>query len=485
MDTPRVRFAPSPTGFLHVGGARTALFNWLYARRHGGVFVLRVEDTDQARSTEESRQAIFDAMTWLGLDWDEGPGVGGSYGPYLQMERLDIYREYADRLVEEGKAYRCYATAEELKTMRDAAQKAGKQFVYPHLWRNKTKADWPSDEKYVIRFKTPLDGETSFDDLVFGKITTPNHTIQDFVIQRSDGIPLYNFGVVLDDVLMKINLVARGADHIINTAPQVLLYQAMNYAVPKLAHLPMLLAPNGEKLSKRNADKYSIPIGVLQYRDLGYSPTALLNYLVRFGWGHGDQEIFSRDEMIQLFDFEGINKKDGKYDIRKCIDVNHKHLNDEKLMPTDDYVKSVVPFLKQRGLEEPAREKLEAAIATIRPRGKTFAEAADGMDFYFRDNVQWDEKAKAKFLKPEAASNLRGMADVLEGCDPFEVAEMEALVNAWLEEKSLSIKQVAQPARVAVTGRSASPGLYEVMVILGKAETLKRLRDAASLAEVG
>ncbi len=492
----RVRFAPSPTGSLHIGGVRTALFNWLYARRHGGTFVLRIEDTDQARSTEESTRGIFESLRWLGLDWDEGPDKGGPYGPYTQTERLATYREFADRLVEEGKAYRCYATTEELDKLRRLAKAKNQHFVYPHLWRDKTKADWLEGQPYVIRFKTPLTGETSFVDEVFGPITTPNDSpsVQDFILLRSDGIPLYNFGAVVDDILMKITLVARGRDHIGNTTPQVLLYRALGAEPPKFAHLPMMLAPDGKKLSKREGRKYNIPITVTRfvdevgpldgYRDLGYSPAGLLNYLVRFGWSHGDQEVFSRRELAEFFDVSGINKSDGKFDAKKCLAVNHDHLKSEALTPAAEYVELLAPHLEARGLRADDPAYLARALATVRERARTFVEAAYMLDFYLRDEPQFEEKGRA-LLKPGAEAALGGLRAVVAGVEPFESKGLEAAINAWLEAEGLAIKDVAQAARAALTGRAASPPLFDVMAALGRERTLRRLDAGAALAAGG
>ncbi len=482
-DRPRVRFAPSPTGYLHIGGARTALFNWLYARRHGGTFVLRIEDTDQARSTDESTRAILDSMRWLGLDWDEGPEVGGAYGPYTQMERLALYEQTANRLVDEGKAYRCYATKEELDALRKAAEAEKKQFFYPHLWRDKTPADWPTDRPYVIRMKTPLSGETVFDDEVFGRIVTPHAAIQDFVLLRSDGVPLYNFGAVVDDVTMKIDLVARGRDHIVNTPQQVLLYEALGYPVPRFAHLPMMLAPDGKKLSKREAERYDIPVSVTAYRDRGFSPLGLLNYLVRFGWSHGDQETFTLDELVRVFGFESAGRGDGKFDMKKCLAIHQKILKDEAYTRADDYRRMLAPHLAARGLAPRDEATTDQAIATVRERARTFVEAAEALDFYFRDELQWDEAAKQKFLVAAAAPHLRALADVVGAVEPFGRASLDAAVGAYLAREGLEIKTVAQPARVALTGRSVSPGLFEVMAVLGRDATVARLRAGAQLAE--
>jgi glutamyl-tRNA synthetase len=487
----RVRFAPSPTGSLHIGGVRTALFNWLYARRFGGTFVLRIEDTDQERSTEESTRGIFDALRWLGLDWDEGPDKGGPYGPYTQTERRALYRQYADRLVEEGKAYRCYATKEELDKLRRLAEAKKQQFVYPHLWRDKTSADWLDGKPYVIRFKTPLTGATTFRDEVFGEVTTPNDSpsIQDFILLRSDGLPLYNFGAVVDDVTMKISLVARGRDHLGNTTHQAMLYRALGAELPRFAHLPMMLAPDGKKLSKREGRKYNIPITVTDYvdelgtlagyRELGYSPDALLNYLVRFGWSHGDQEIFARRELVEHFDVVGINKSDGKFDAKKCVAVNHDHLKSEALTPTDRYLELLAPHLAARGLAAPDPAYLCRALATVRERARTFAEAAHMLDFYLRDEPEFDDKARA-LLTAEAAPLLRAFRGVVAATEPFEAKALEDATHAWLAAEGRNIKDVAQPARAALTGRTASPPLFDVLTALGRESALKRLDAGAA-----
>src|SRR6187200_875607 len=315
----RVRFAPSPSGYLHIGGARTALFNWLWARNQGGQFILRVEDTDQERSSLESVRAIMDALRWLGLDWDEGPEVGGKFSPYFQSDRKPHYRAAAEALIRAGKAYRCYCTKEELDEQRTALKlkdpKA--QFVYPKTCRNRQ--DEP-DLPFVVRFKSPEAGATEFSDLVFGHVSTPNSQQQDFVILRQSGLPLYNLGAVVDDHEMEITLVARGRDHIGNTPQQVLLYQALDWKLPEFAHLPMMLSQKGEKLSKRHA-----AVSVAEYRDKGYTPEGVLNYLVRFGWSYGDQEIFSRQQLTELFSWDRVYKSDGKFDEKKFAHVAFQH----------------------------------------------------------------------------------------------------------------------------------------------------------------
>ena len=477
MTKPRLRFAPSPTGYLHIGGVRTALFNWLWARKTGGTFVLRIEDTDLERSTEESREIILDSLRWLGLSWDEGPGVGGPHGPYMQTERLALYKEYAEKLIASGHAFRCYCTKEELDAQREALKKQDPkaQFKYPGTCRDRT--DQP-DKKNVIRFKAPREGAVTYVDKVFGEITTPNVENQDFVIMRSDGVPLYNFGAVVDDVTMGITLVARGRDHMINTPPQILLYQALGAPVPEFAHLPMMLAANGEKLSKRHG-----AVSVTDYRDKGYAPAAVLNYLARFGWSFGDQEVFSRDELVQAFSWENCGRGDGKFDEKKFISINHEHLKTERLVPAGEDPERVLPFLAQRGIEGVTKEAVLAALYTVRERARTYVEAADMLDYFFRDTPVMDEKAQKKFLVKDAAARLRGFRDALAGAAEWTEATLEAAANAHLEAAGLQIKDVAQPARVALTGRSASPGLYQVLFVLGRDASLARLSRGAELAD--
>jgi glutamyl-tRNA synthetase len=472
---PRVRFAPSPTGYLHIGGVRTALFNWLWARKHNGVFILRIEDTDQERSTEESRNVIVDALRWLELDWDEGPLVGGPNGPYFQMERLSIYKEFAERLIRQGSAYRCYCTKEELDAQRAAlrARDPKAMFVYPGTCRHRT--DHP-DKPFVVRFVAPTSGVVSYTDMVFGEVTTPNSAQQDFVLLRSDGVPLYNFGAVVDDVTMGITLVSRGRDHMVNTPPQILLYEALGYPRPAFAHLPMMLAPTGEKLSKRHG-----AVSVGEYRSMGYSPMGVLNYLARFGWSFGDEEIFSREDLIAKFDFSHVGKADGKFDPKKFADVAFEHLKRPDLTPTLRYAAMVRPFLAEIGITDPDEKKLSEAISTIRERARTLKEAADAMSYYFRPPV-FDEKAKKKFLTPENAGRLAELKNVLASLERWDMASIEAAIGAWLASKNLSMKDVAQPARVALTGRGVSPGIYEVLAVLGKNESLARIDRGIELS---
>jgi glutamyl-tRNA synthetase len=473
---PRVRFAPSPTGYLHIGGARTALFSWLWARKHGGSFILRIEDTDRERSTDESRQVILESLRWLGLDWDEGPDIGGPHAPYLQMQRLGLYREYAERLISQGKAYRCYCTKEDLEAARTAlkARDPKATFRYPGTCRNRK--DEP-DRPYVVRFAAPTEGSVVYDDLVFGTITTPNSAQQDFVLVRSDSVPLYNFGAVVDDIDMGITLIARGRDHMVNTPPQILLYQALGASLPQFAHLPLMLAQSGEKLAKRHA-----AVSVGEYRALGYPPAGVLNYLARFGWSHGDQEIFSREELIEKFDFADVGRGDGRFDPKKFADVAFEHLKRPEFADIQSYRAMVRPFIGEAGIKQPTDQHLDQAITTVRERARTLREAATAMAFYFQPPV-FDEKAKAKFLTTQNGPHLAALAGLLRSVETWTVASLEATVTAWLASKNLAIKDVAQPARVALTGRSASPGLFDVLAVLGKHESIARIDSALDLLD--
>jgi glutamyl-tRNA synthetase len=476
-DAPRLRFAPSPTGYLHIGGVRTALFNWLWARKTRGTFVLRIEDTDQERSTDASRQIILDSLGWLGIDWDEGPGVGGPFAPYTQMERLPLYKEVSEKLVREGKAYRCYCTKQELDAQREALKKKDPkaQFRYPGTCRDRK--DEPS-LPFVVRFKVPSSGAVTYVDKVFGEVTTPNASQQDFVLLRSDGVPLYNFGAVVDDVGMGITLVARGRDHMVNTPPQILVYEALGARVPEFAHLPMMLAPSGEKLSKRHG-----AVSVGDYRDQGYAPAAVLNYLVRFGWSSGDQEVFSVDELIAKFDWKDCGRGDGKFDAKKFLAIDWEHLKSPKLMPDAEYALRVAPFLAKRGIARVDEAALLRALPSIRDRAHTFVEAADLLDFFLRDEPVVDEKVAAKALTLAAAGHLRKMIGVLEACASWNEAALDLALKAWVEGDGLSFKDIAQPARVALTGRGASPSLHQVLAALGKSVSIARLEKAAFRAE--
>jgi glutamyl-tRNA synthetase len=475
--TLRMRFAPSPSGYLHIGNVRSTLFTWLWCKKQGGTFVLRVEDTDQDRSSIDSVRAVLDDLKWLGLQWDEGPEVEGPFAPYFQSERKAIYRAHTEQLIREGKAYRCYCTKEELDAQREALKAANPKanFVYPGTCRDRK--DQP-DLPFVVRFRSPSTGTTDFTDLVFGHISTPNSAQQDFVLMRTDGYPLYNLAATIDDHLMEITLVARGRDHIGNTPQQILLYRAFGWQPPEFAHLPMMLSSKGEKLSKRNGS-----VSVKEYRDKGYTPMGVLNYLVRFGWSAGDKEIFSREELIQLFSWDHVNKGDGKFDDKKFADVAFEQLKQPTLTTLDEYVAWVTPFLALRGLDDPDEALLRRAIPGVRERARTLVDAAHDLDFYFREPPELDEKARQKFLTAAAAPHLRALGSFIDGVAPWQAEPLETAFKSWVESSGLTMKDVAQPARVALTGRTASPPLFEVMEVLGKARSLSRLAKAAEIAQ--
>lgn len=474
MSNVRVRFAPSPTGYLHIGGVRTALFNWLWARKTGGTFVLRIEDTDQGRSTPESRAIILESLRWLGMDWNEGPEVGGDFGPYTQMERLDIYKKYAEKLIADGKAYRCYCTSEELDAerqrldeLRKSTKNKGLVFKYPGTCRDRK--DQPN-RPYVIRFKAPTEGVVTYTDKVFGKIVTPNIENQDFVLMRSDGIPLYNFGAVIDDLTMGINLVARGRDHMINTPPQILIYNALGVDVPEFAHLPMMLSPTGEKLSKRHG-----AVSVTEYRDAGYSPAAVLNYLARFGWGFGNQEVFSLNNLIEAFSWDNCGKNDGRFDTKKFAAIQFEHLKHPELSSDEEYAHRVIPFLYSRGLGDLNHARVRDAVRIIRHKSKTFIEAANELDPIFRQDIVIDPDAANKFFTTLAKERLQDYSRSLMTIDNWTEESIRSETMGWLGRINSSLKEMGQPIRVAVSGRANSPELFQMMHVMGKDLTINRI----------
>jgi glutamyl-tRNA synthetase len=469
MTAPRVRFAPSPTGYLHIGGARTALFNWLYARRHGGAFVLRIEDTDRVRSTQPAVEAILEGMRWLGLDWDEGPGVGGPHGPYFQTERLDVYRAQADRLLAEGKAYVCTCTKEELDVLRKQAEASKVQFRYPGTCRHEHR---DRSQRHVIRLIVPETGATSFDDLVKGTISTPHDTLQDEVILRGDGMPLYNFGAVVDDLTMAINLVARGDDHVNNTARQILIYQALGHPVPAFAHLPMILGADKTRLSKRHG-----ATNLMSYKDMGFMPQALVNYLVRLGWSHGDQEIFTLAELVEHFDWKQVGATAGVFNPDKLLWVNHQWL---RALSDDDLARGAVPYFAAAGLAAADDEKLRLVVRQLRERAKSFVEIVQQARYFYAP-IQLDEKARQKQLTAEAKPLLQAVRDGVAGMATMELPALEQLFADVAARAGVGLGKVAQPVRVALTGGTASPGIHDVVQILGKAETLARLDAGLAL----
>ena len=468
-DNVRVRFAPSPTGYLHIGGARTALFNWLWARRTGGTFVLRIEDTDRERSTQQAVDAILDAMRWLGLDWDEGPGVGGPYAPYSQTERLEVYKRYAEKLIAEKKAFACYCTREELEAGRKQAEAEKRQFKYPGTCRDKP---FDPSRPHVIRFRMPETGATTYHDLVKGPITTPHDTLQDEVILRGDGVPLYNFGALVDDIEMKISLVARGDDHVNNTARQILMYEALGAPVPAFAHLPMILGADKTRLSKRHG-----ATSVTAYRDMGYLPHAVVNYLARLGWSHGDQEIFTMEELIRYFDFKDAGATAGVFNPDKMTWVNHEWM---RQLSRDEVARQAVPYFRAAGLPAEDDEKLRHIADVGRERAKTFGEMVQQFRYFYAP-IRLDPKAKDKLLTTDTKPSLQAVRDGVAGLPALETPALEKLFHDVAAARGLSVGKVAQPVRVALTGGTASPGIYDVLQILGREEGLKRLDDALRL----
>ena len=460
----RTRFPPSPTGYLHIGGARTALFNYLFARRHGGTFVLRIEDTDRERSTPESTRAILDSLTWLGLEWDEGP--------FFQSERGDLYRASAERLLSEGKAYRCWCTADELEARRQAALAAGRRPAYDRSCRELTAAPAGRDA-HVLRFRTPLDGETAIDDQVKGRVVFQNAELDDFVIQRSDGSPIYNFCVVVDDVDMAITHVIRGDDHLANTPRQILIYQALGASLPVFAHVPLILGLDKTRLSKRHG-----ATSVMAYRDLGYLPEAVVNYLARLGWSHGDQELFSREELIRHFALESVGKSAGIFNPEKLEWVNFQYM---KATPPAELAALLVPFLEQAGLPVPAdRAWLTRVVETLRERAKTLVELADFCRFYLVETIEPEAKAAAKHLVPSVAGALAELIERLSALPRWESSTIEEAFQATIAARGMKLGTLAQPVRVAVTGGTVSPGIFEVLDVLGRERSLARLHRAAA-----
>lgn len=467
----RTRFAPSPTGYLHIGGARTALFNYLFSRHHGGRFILRIEDTDRERSTEEAIEAILQGLKWLQLEWDEGP--------YRQTDRLSIYREKIQRLLNEGRAYPCVCSPEVLEAKRQDALKARRKPAYDGTCRPKDGQD-PSvlskqlstqGKPFTVRFLSPQDGTTAVEDAVKGRVVFENSELDDLIIARSDGSPTYNFCVVVDDVDMRITHVIRGDDHLANTPRQVLLYRALGYTTPQFAHVPLILGTDKARLSKRHG-----ATSVTAYRDMGYFPEALVNYLVRLGWSHGDQEIFSREELIEKFTLENVGKSAGIFNPEKLLWLNSHYM---RTLPLSRLAEEVVPFIAAKGYSVPQDKRwLEKMIQTLQERAKTLTELLDMAHFYLSDEILLDEKAAKKFLTREAREPLAELARRLASLADFVEPAVERIFAEILAERGLALGNLAQPVRVALTGSTASPGIYEVIAVLGKERTLKRLNKA-------
>jgi len=468
MSEIRLRFAPSPTGYLHIGGARTALFNWLLARKLGGKFILRIEDTDVARSTQESVDAILQGMEWLGLDWDEGP--------YYQSDNFPLYKDKVQQLLAEGRAYKCYCTAEELEAKREKALKEGGKPKYDGTCRNC--GDVPDDRPFVIRFKAPQDGVTAFNDLIKGPISFNNEELDDLIIQRTDGTPTYNFVVVVDDASMNITTVIRGDDHINNTPRQILLYQALGVPVPRFAHVPMILGADKSRLSKRHG-----ATSVMAYRDMGLLPEAMINYLVRLGWSCGDEEIFSREELIEKFSIEAVGKSAGVFNPEKLLWLNAHYI---KTGDPERLAGLLEPFLAERGVvPKPKAPDLSAVVKTLQERSKTMLEMADGALFYFTSELVYDEESLAKHIKPETAGYLQVLIKALADVADFSHDTIEAVFKNVCADLGIKMGQIGPAVRIALSGGTVSPSIYEVMEVLGREETCRRLELAVASFAAG
>jgi glutamyl-tRNA synthetase len=466
-NTVRVRFAPSPTGALHIGGVRTALFNWLFARHFNGTFILRIEDTDQTRSTDESIRIILDGMKWLGLDWDEGP--------FRQTERREIYQAHVEKLLKEGKAYHCYCTPEELDSRRKEALAAGKPPKYDRKCRSLTSP--VEGRTAAVRFLSSDEGQTVVHDLIRGDVTFENQQLDDLIIRRSDGLPTYNFAVVVDDVTMNITHVIRGDDHLNNTPRQIQLYQALEYEPPKFAHLPMILGSDKTKLSKRHG-----ATAVTEYIDLGYLPEALVNYLARLGWSHGDQEIFTPQELIKNFSLENVGKAPSVFNQEKCNWLNHHYI--QQADPAR-LANLVLELLKKDGVvkqgDEPDLEWFKRLVTILTERSHTLVEMKTAALPFIMGEVSLDEKARAKHLTPDVAPLLTELTERLRSVTSFTHAEIEKIFNELVTEKGIKLGKLAQPVRVALTGGTVSPGIYDVIEVMGKDKTIKRIERAANL----
>jgi glutamyl-tRNA synthetase len=457
----RVRFAPSPTGHLHVGGARTALFNWLYARHHEGRLILRIEDTDRSRSTEENIGFIEEALTWLGLDWDEGPPTPG----YRQTERMAIYAEHAATLIATGRAYHCACSPEQLDEERRAAEARKETFRYSGRCRDRGLAAG------ALRLRIPDEGATVVNDLIHGPVTFEHRQLDDWILVRSDGTPTYNFCVVVDDVSMRITHVIRGNDHLSNTPKQILCYEALGYPVPEMAHVSMILGADRSRLSKRHG-----ATSVQAFRDQGILADAMVNYLARLGWSHGDQEIFAREELIRLFDIKEVSSAGAVFDQTKL-----EWLSQEYLKRTDDgrLADLAAPFIARAGLPVPAdRAWLGRAAATLKERARTLAELVEAGRFYFERPRAWDPKAAAKLFTAAGAERLTVLLDELGAPGDFTPPSLESRYRALADRLGLKLVDLAQLTRLAVTGRTASPPLFEVLALLGRDETVERVRAA-------
>ena len=464
MTEIRTRFAPSPTGYLHIGGARTALFNYLFARHHRGQFVLRIEDTDRERSTPEAIAAILESLRWLQLEWDEGP--------FFQTQRLSLYRAKIEELLAKGKAYPCVCTPQELEAKRQAAQKEKRKPSYDGTCRPRegVAPALPTDKPFTVRFRSPQAGTTVVNDAVKGTVVFDNRELDDLIIARSDGTPTYNFCVVVDDIDMRITHIIRGDDHLANTPRQIQLYEAFGEPLPEFAHVPLILGTDKARLSKRHG-----ATSVTSYRDMGYFPEAVVNYLVRLGWSHGDQEIFSHEELIKKFSLDAVGKSAGVFNPEKFLWLNFHYM---KTKPLPELAREIVPYIQAKGYAVPDDSRwLQNMIATLRERAKTLTDLVESARYFLTDDYPVDEKAAKRFLAPEIGAPLSKLIEKLSGLDDFTEANVEQAFSDVLTELGLPMGKLAQPVRVALTGSTVSPGIHEVIAVLGKTRTLERLRS--------
>ncbi len=463
MTKPVLRFAPSPTGYLHIGGARTALFNWLYARHSGGKFLLRIEDTDRERSTTDAVGAIFNGLTWLGLDWDGEP--------VFQFQRAARHREVAEQLLEKGRAYRCYATAQELDEMRAQQKAAGQSVRYDGRWRDRAPGPAEKDKPYVVRLKAPREGKTVIRDTVQGEVRWANDQLDDMVLLRSDGNPTYMLAVVVDDFDMGVTHVLRGSDHLNNAARQLQIIEAMGWPVPVYGHVPLIHGADGAKLSKRHG-----ALAVEVYRDMGYLPEAMRNYLLRLGWSHGDDEIIPTAQAVEWFDLGGLGKSAARFDLKKLDSINGHYIRE-----TDDAALTLelVAFAErlkpELSLDASARTRLKAAMPLLKTRAKTLVELVDKAEFLFSEGARTPEFAAASVLTSDARAQLGRVADTLDS-EPWDAPSLEARIRALAEREGVKLGDLAQPLRVVLTGRTASPPIFEVLAVLGREEALTRIR---------
>lgn len=461
------RFAPSPTGYLHIGGARTALFNWLFARRHGGTFLLRIEDTDRARSTQEAVDALISGLKWLGLDWDRAA--------LFQFARQDRHAEEARRLVSEGKAYYCYATAEELTEMRETAKAEGRSPKYDGRWRDRDPSEAPEDIPPAIRLKAPKYGETTIHDLVQGAVTVQNKELDDFILLRGDGTPTYMLAVVVDDHDMGVTHVVRGDDHVNNAFRQRQLFEALGYDVPIFAHVPLIHGPDGAKLSKRHG-----ALGAHEYEQMGYLPEAMRNYLLRLGWSHGDEEIISTDQAIEWFSFDNVGRSAARFDMAKLDSLNAHYLREADDTRLLGLIEGQVAKKIGRALGDDGHARLLAGLPGLKQRAKTTVELAESAVFNVQDLPLTLDKKAAKALNEAGLEVLSALKPVLEGIEAWTEESVDTAVRAWIEAQEIKFGAVAQPLRAAVSGTMASPALFEMLGVLGKQETLARIDAAVS-----